>query len=114
MNIIVPVAGRSRRFVYASCQLPKPLIPFFALPMKSVFIPNLVVSFLQSFTYLTRRDHNKDYGLAELLRAWTSDFRIACWGATIGRTEYILLLARDRINPADTGLYLTSIGARLG
>ena len=76
INIVIPMAGLGSRFVSAGYQLPKPLIPVHGMPMVELVIRNISPAQPHHFTFICRREHEADHGLAGLLRRLVPDCTI--------------------------------------
>ena len=68
LNIVVPMAGRGKRFAEAGITVPKPLIPVRGKPMISVVIDNIRPRQPHQFVFLCLEEHLKLCSLERLLR----------------------------------------------
>ena len=66
MNILIPMAGRGKRFEDAGYSFPKPLIDVGGKPMIQIIIENLNLS--GKHIFLCQKEHYEKYALNELLR----------------------------------------------
>src|ERR1700722_7301119 len=70
LSIVIPMAGRGRRFTDAGFSLPKPLIPIRGVPMIKAVIDNIRPKSAHRFVFLCLREHLERHGLTEHLRQW--------------------------------------------
>ena len=70
LTIVVPMAGRGRRFADAGFKDPKPLIPVRGVPMIKLVIDNLTPRRPHRFVFICQREHVQAYGLEPKLAAW--------------------------------------------
>ena len=68
--IVVPMAGRGRRFANADYKNPKPLIPIHGVPMIRLVIESLRPTTPHRFLFICQRSHVQNYGLAPLFSEW--------------------------------------------
>ena len=66
MNILIPMAGRGKRFEDAGYAFPKPLIDVGGKPMIQIIIENLNLS--GKHIFLCQKEHYEKYALSELLQ----------------------------------------------
>ena len=66
MNILIPMAGRGKRFEDAGYSFPKPLIDVGGKPMIQIIIENLNLS--GKHIFLCQKEHYEKYALNELLQ----------------------------------------------
>ncbi|MDR2935127.1 MAG: glycosyltransferase family 2 protein [Candidatus Adiutrix sp.] len=69
INIVIPMAGRGRRFAEAGYALPKPLIPVRGRPMIEVVIDNLRPRAEHRFIFVCLAGHIREFGLEGKLAA---------------------------------------------
>jgi NDP-sugar pyrophosphorylase family protein len=98
LNIVIPMAGRGRRFQDAGYQLPKPLIPVHGIPMIQVVINNLRPSCDHCFVFLCQREHARDFQLARLLRQAAPAAQVLLVDGVTEGAACTVLLAREIIN----------------
>ena len=124
LNVVVPMAGKGKRFSEAGYELPKPLILINGHPMIQVVIANLTPSCPHKFHFLVLREHVERYGLADRLRAWTPGCEIVLVDHVTQGAACTVLLARESIDSneplmiancdqyvdADIDEYLASMG----
>ena len=70
LNIVMPMAGRGKRFADAGFNQPKPLIAIHGKPMTQVVIENLRPSCPHRFIFLILREHADSFGFDTHLRTW--------------------------------------------
>jgi NDP-sugar pyrophosphorylase family protein len=70
LNIVIPMAGRGKRFQDAGYELPKPLIPVHDQPMIQLVIDNVRPRREHRFIFLVLEEHIRRYGIADLLARW--------------------------------------------
>lgn len=70
LNIVIPMAGRGKRFQDAGYELPKPLIPVHNEPMIKLVIENVRPRREHRFIFLVLDEHIRRYGIGELLTRW--------------------------------------------
>jgi NDP-sugar pyrophosphorylase family protein len=70
LNIVIPMAGRGKRFLDAGYELPKPLIPVHNQPMIKLVIDNVRPRCEHRFVFLVLEEHIQRYGIADLLTRW--------------------------------------------
>lgn len=98
MNIVMPMAGRGKRFADAGYAVPKPLIPVHGRPMTEVVIANLRPSRPHRFIFLILREHADAFGFDRHLLAWAPGSEIRYVETVTQGAACTVLLARDRID----------------
>ncbi len=98
LNIVIPMAGRGKRFAQVGYAEPKPLIPIHGVPMIEVVINNLRPSYPHRFIFLCLSEHLENYGLAEKLRGWAGDCEIITVDQVTEGAACTVLLARELID----------------
>jgi NDP-sugar pyrophosphorylase family protein len=98
LNIVVPMAGRGKRFVDAGYRIPKPLIPIRGKPMTQVVINNLRPHGRHRFIFLILREHAEAYGLDRHLRAWVPDCEVLFVDQVTEGAACTVLLAKELID----------------
>ncbi len=69
INIVVPMAGRGKRFLDAGYALPKPLIEIHGRPMIEYVIRNVTPAADHRFIFLCLQEHIERFAMDERLRA---------------------------------------------
>jgi len=101
LNIVMPMAGRGKRFADAGFADPKPLIPIHGRPMTEVVIDNLRPSTPHRFIFLILREHAEQFGFDEHLHRWAPGCEIRYVDRTTEGAACTVLLARDLIDTDD-------------
>ncbi len=101
LNIVMPMAGRGKRFTDAGYQTPKPLIPIHGRPMTEVVLANLRPSRPHRFIFLILAEHARNFGFDEHLRRWAPGCIIRTVDRVTEGAACTVLLARDLINNSD-------------
>lgn len=57
LNIVLPMAGRGRRFHEAGYVIPKPLIEIHGIPMIKLVVDNLTPRCEHRFIFVAQREH---------------------------------------------------------
>jgi NDP-sugar pyrophosphorylase family protein len=68
LNIVMPIAGRGKRFADAGFSFPKPLIPISGVPMVEIVTANLRPGRAHRFIYVALEDHLGETSLPKVLR----------------------------------------------
>lgn len=124
LNIVVPMAGRGKRFSDAGYKLPKPLIPIHGEPMIRLVIENLRPKCDHRFIFLLLEEHAGEFGIDDRIRKWTPNAQIIYVSGVTEGAACTVLLARDLIDndahlmiancdqyiDVDIDRYLNSIG----
>jgi NDP-sugar pyrophosphorylase family protein len=82
LNIVMPMAGRGKRFADAGFKTPKPLIPIHGYPMTQVVISNLRPTREHRFIFLCLGEHIDSFGFDRHLQSWVP-------GSTIVRVDKV-------------------------
>lgn len=101
LNIVMPMAGRGKRFADAGFKDPKPLIPIHGRPMTEVVIDNLRPSAPHRFIFLILREHARQFAFDEHLRRWAPGCEIRYVEQVTEGAACTVLLARDLIDSDD-------------
>lgn len=101
LNIVMPMAGRGKRFVDAGYPTPKPLIPIHGRPMTEVVIANLRPACPYRFVFLILREHAEAFGFDRHLQAWCPGCEVRYVETVTQGAACTVLLARDLIDTAD-------------
>ena len=98
LNIVLPIAGRGRRFVEAGYDVPKPLITVHGRPMIAAVVDNIRPSRAHRFIFVALREHLDQRGMRETLeRAAPGSVVIPVDQVTEG-AACTVLLAREHID----------------
>lgn len=98
LNIVIPMAGRGRRYSNVGYDLPKPLINVVGAPMIKRVIDNLAVKQEHRFIFIVSQDHIDEYGIDSLLRKYCKDPIIIPVTKTTEGQASSALLAKDYVN----------------
>jgi NDP-sugar pyrophosphorylase family protein len=101
LNIVMPMAGRGKRFADAGFELPKPLIEIHGRPMTEVVIDNLRPSRAHRFIFIILREHAESFGLDRHLQSWAPHSEIRYVDRVTAGAACTVLLARELINGAE-------------
>lgn len=101
LNIVMPMAGRGKRFADAGYSTPKPLIPIHGRPMTEVVIDNLRPSRPHRFIFLILRDHAREFQFDRHLLSWAPGSEIRYVEQVTEGAACTVLLARDLIDNDD-------------
>lgn len=98
LNIVMPMAGRGKRFADAGFATPKPLIPIHGVPMTQVVINNLRPREEHRFIFLILREHAEAFGFDLYLRGWAPGCQVLFVDQVTEGAACTVLLARELIN----------------
>lgn len=98
LNIVMPMAGRGKRFADAGFKDPKPLIPLHGRPMTEVVIDNLRPSTPHRFIFLILREHAEQFAFDDHLRRWAPGCEIRFVEQVTEGAACTVLLARELID----------------
>lgn len=98
LNIVMPMAGRGRRFEEAGFRDPKPLIPIHGVPMTRVVIENLRPIRPHRFIFLVLREHIERYAIDARLRQWSPGCQVIPVDGVTEGAACTVLLARELID----------------
>lgn len=98
LNIVMPMAGRGKRFADAGFTTPKPLIPIHGRPMTEVVLANLRPSRPHRFIFLILREHAESFGFDRHLRNWAGNCEIRFVDQVTEGAACTVLLARALID----------------
>jgi len=101
LNIVMPMAGRGKRFADAGFKQPKPLIEIHGKPMTQVVIANLRPSSAHRFIFLILREHAESFGFDAHLRRWAPGCEIVFVDKVTEGAACTVLLARELIYNGD-------------
>src|SRR5436190_17506858 len=100
LNIVMPMAGRGKRFADAGFTQPKPLIPIHGRPMTEVVINNLRPSTPHRFIFLILREHAESFGFDLRLREWAPGCEVIFVEHVTEGAACTVLLAKGLIDNA--------------
>lgn len=98
LNILVPIAGKGRRFIEAGYKLPKPLIPINGKPMLYIVINNIKPNIEHKFIFLVLKEHIINYGIENYLKNCVSNCEIIVVDKVTEGAACTVLLAKEFIN----------------
>jgi dTDP-glucose pyrophosphorylase len=98
LNIVMPMAGRGKRFADAGYAVPKPLIPVYGQPMTKVVIDNLRPTRPHRFIFIILQEHIDAFGMDQHLRSWQPDCIIVPVKEVTQGAACTVLLARAHID----------------
>jgi NDP-sugar pyrophosphorylase family protein len=101
LNIVMPMAGRGKRFADAGYGHPKPLIPIHGRPMTEVVIANLRPARPHRFVFIILREHAREFGFDTHLLGWVPGCEIRYVETVTEGAACTVLLARDFIDTDD-------------
>jgi NDP-sugar pyrophosphorylase family protein len=96
MKILIPMAGRGKRFENAGYSFPKPLIDINGKAMIQVIIENL--NFPTEHIFICQKEHYEKYALKELLELITPNCKIIQVNNITEGAACTALLAKEFIN----------------
>jgi len=96
MNVIIPMAGRGKRFEDAGYSFPKPLIDVNGKPMIQIVIENL--NFSGKHIFICQEEHIKKYAIKDLLNLLKLNFELITINKITRGAAETVLLAKDLIN----------------
>jgi NDP-sugar pyrophosphorylase family protein len=98
LNIVMPMAGRGKRFADAGYSIPKPLIPIHGKPMTQVVLENLRPTQKHQFIFIIQREHASEFGFDKYLTGWAPGSKIIFVDQVTEGAACTVLLARELIN----------------
>ncbi|HCC49261.1 MAG TPA: glycosyl transferase family 2 [Elusimicrobia bacterium] len=98
LNIVIPMAGRGRRFLEAGFRLPKPLIPVDGVPVIEYVIANLRPARSHRFIFLCLAEHIAAHGLDAILQRLAPGCAVLPVNEVTGGAACTVLLAKDLID----------------
>ena len=101
LNIVMPMAGRGKRFADAGYEKPKPLIPIHGRPMTEVVIRNLRPTRPHRFIFLILKEHADAFGFDGHLRTWAPGCAVVYVDRVTEGAACTVLLARGLIDGGD-------------
>lgn len=99
MNVIIPMAGKGKRFVDAGYSFPKPLIDVNGKPMIQVVVENLNLN--ANHIFICQKKHLKQYAITELISLIKPNSKILSINKITRGAAETVLLAKDYINNND-------------
>jgi len=96
MKILIPMAGRGKRFEDTGYSFPKPLIDINGKPMIQIIVENL--NFPVEHVFLCQREHSEKYALKELLELISPRCKIVQVNDITEGAACTALLAKEFIN----------------
>ena len=73
INIVVPMAGRGKRFADAGYTVPKPLIDIYGHPMIEYVVNNIKPNDEHRFIFICQKEHLDRFNLSEQLKNFSDD-----------------------------------------
>ena len=98
LNIVLPIAGRGRRFVEAGFTIPKPLIPVHGVPMIETVIHNVRPRQPHRLIVVALREHLEQTGLVSTLERAAPGCAVVSVDEVTQGAACTVLLARDLID----------------
>ena len=96
MKILIPMAGRGKRFEAAGYSFPKPLIDINGKTMIQVIVENL--NFPAEYIFICQKEHYENYSLKELLELISPKCKIIKVNEITEGAACTALLAKELIN----------------
>jgi len=96
MNILIPMAGRGKRFEDVGYSFPKPLIDIEGKPMIQLIIENLNLT--GKHIFLCQKEHYEKYALDKLLEMLSPNCKIIQIDGITGGAAVTALKAKELIN----------------
>lgn len=100
INVVLPMAGRGKRFQEAGFKFPKPLIDVLGVPMYTWAIRSLPLELVNQVVFICLKEHLDNYGLKYDILKRFSNYKtviIPVDKVTEGQAQTVLL-AKDIIN----------------
>jgi NDP-sugar pyrophosphorylase family protein len=101
LNIVLPLAGRGRRFADAGYALPKPLIPVHGVPMIEAVVRNVRPRTPHRFIFVALREHLEHRGMRRTLERAAPGCAIVPVEQVTEGAACTVLLARHLIDTLD-------------
>lgn len=101
LNIVMPMAGRGKRFADAGYATPKPLLPIHGRPMTEVVIDNLRPARPHRFVFLILREHAESFDFDQHLQRWAPGCEVRYVETVTQGAACTVLLARDLIHTSE-------------
>ncbi len=96
MKVLIPMAGRGKRFEDAGYSFPKPLIEVNGKPMIQIIIENL--NFSDQHIFIVQKDHMEKYSIKEMLSLIKENSKIVSVTGVTEGAACTVLLAKESIN----------------
>lgn len=96
LNILIPMAGRGKRFADKGYTFPKPLIDVDGKTMIQKVVENINID--ANYTFVVLKEHILDYNIDVLLRTILGKCKIVVQGGFVQGAVCSALLAKDIIN----------------
>ena len=96
MKILIPMAGRGKRFEAAGYSFPKPLIDINGKTMIQVIVENL--NFPAEHIFICQKEHYENYSLKELLELISPKCKVIKVNEITEGAACTALLAKELIN----------------
>jgi NDP-sugar pyrophosphorylase family protein len=98
LNIVMPMAGRGKRFADAGYAVPKPIIAVHGRPMTEVVIANLRPRRPHRFVFLILREHAQQFDFDKRLLSWAPGSEVRYVEKVTEGAACTVLLACDVID----------------
>ena len=105
MKILIPMAGRGKRFEDAGYSFPKPIIDINGKPMIQIIVENM--NFSAEHVFLCQKEHSEQYSLKELLELISPNCKIVQVNGITEGAACTALLAKEYIDK-DTPLFFAN------
>jgi NDP-sugar pyrophosphorylase family protein len=99
MNVVIPMAGRGKRFEEVGYSFPKPLIDVNGKPMIQVIVENL--NFSGNHIFICQEDHVAKYAIKDMIDLFKPNSKIITVNKITQGAAETVLLAKDLINTDD-------------
>jgi NDP-sugar pyrophosphorylase family protein len=96
MKVLIPMAGRGKRFNDAGYSFPKPIIDVNGKPMIQIIVENL--NFSDKHIFISQKEHLEKYAIKEMLELVKTDSDIITVNEVTEGAACTVLLAKDLIN----------------
>ena len=96
MKVLIPMAGRGKRFEDAGYSFPKPLIDINGKPMIQIIVENL--NFSGEHIFLCQKEHSEKYAIKELLELISDNYKIVNVNGVTEGAACTALLAKEFID----------------
>jgi dTDP-glucose pyrophosphorylase len=108
LNIVLPLAGRGRRFAQAGFTGPQPLIPVHGAPMIDVVVNNVRPSRPHRFIFVVEHEHLEHPGLRGTLEAAAPGCVVVAVDTATAGAARAILFAKHHIDSDDPLMLVTS------
>ena len=96
MKVLIPMAGRGKRFEDAGYSFPKPLIEVNGKPMIQIIIENL--NFSDQHIFIVQKEHMEKYSIKEMLNLIKENSEVISVNEMTKGAACTVLLAKESIN----------------